>query len=181
MKVLGISGSLRADSFNSRALLAAKTLAPQDITIEIAHLHAIPLFDADLLKSGEPTAVAQLRSQIRDADAVLIATPEYNSSLPGVLKNALDWMSLPPQPPFIEKPVAILGASVGVTGTARVQQDLRKVITAMNGYTVNKPEVLIREAPTKFNADGELTDEATRGFIGELLVSLQRLRHRLRD
>ena len=180
MKVLGISGSLRKGSYNSMALRAAQKLAPAGITVEIADISRIPMYNDDVRAAGEPAEVAALKAQIRAADAVLLVTPEYNFSIPGVLKNTLDWMSRPPEPPFDGKPVAIMGASPGPVGTARVQYDLRKVLVFMNSFTVNKPEVFIASAPSKFNAEGELTDEMTAKFIKDLLVSLQALKARLR-
>ena len=122
---------------------------------------------------ASPAEVAELKAKVRAADALLIATPEYNFSIPGVLKNTLDWMSRPPEPPLDGKPVAIMGASGGPLGTARRQYDLRKVLVYMNAFTVNKPEVFIPYAQNKFNAQGDLTDEATAKFIADLLVSLQ--------
>ena len=180
MKVLGISGSLRKGSYNSMALRAAQKLAPEGVSVEIADISRIPMYNDDVRAAGEPAEVAALKAQIRAADAVLLVTPEYNFSIPGVLKNTLDWMSRPPEPPFDGKPVAIMGASPGPVGTARVQYDLRKVLVFMNTFTVNKPEVFIANCAAKFNAEGELTDEASAKFIKDLLVSLQALRARLR-
>jgi chromate reductase len=179
MKVLGISGSLRKGSYNSMALRAAQKLAPEGVSVEIADISRIPMYNDDVRAAGEPAEVAALKAQIRAADAVLLVTPEYNFSIPGVLKNTLDWMSRPPEPPFDGKPVAIMGASPGPVGTARVQYDLRKVLVFLNTFTVNKPEVFISNAATKFNAEGELVDDATAKFIGDLLVSLQKLKTRV--
>ena len=180
MNVLGISGSLRKASYNTMALRAAQRLAPAGMSIEIADLAEIPMFNDDVREHGLPAPVAELKARVKAADGVLIVTPEYNFSIPGVLKNALDWLSRPPEPPFDGKPVAIMGASPGPLGTARVQYDLRKVLVYMNTFTVNKPEVFIGQAASKFNAQGELTDEATAKFIGDLLLSLQKLHERLR-
>lgn len=179
MKVLGISGSLRKGSYNSMALRAAQKLAPQGMAIEIADISRIPLYNDDVRAAGEPPEVAALKAQIRAADAVLLVTPEYNFSIPGVLKNTLDWMSRPPEPPFDGKVVGIMGASPGPVGTARVQYDLRKVLVFMNAFTVNKPEVFISSCAGKFDADGNLTDETTAKFIGDLLVSIQNLKKRV--
>jgi chromate reductase len=179
MKVLGICGSLRKGSYNAMALRAAQKLVPQGMTLDIADISQIPLYNDDVRLAGEPAAVAALKAQIRAADAVLLATPEYNFSIPGVLKNTLDWMSRPPEPPFDGKVVALMGASPGPVGTARVQYDLRKVLVFMNAFTVNKPEVFISNSASRFNAEGELTDEATAKFIGDLLVSVQNLKKRL--
>jgi chromate reductase len=161
------------------ALRAAQKLAPAGMTIEIGDISRIPMYNDDVRAAGEPAEVTALKAQVRAADAVLLVTPEYNFSIPGVLKNTLDWMSRPPEPPFDGKPVAIMGASPGPLGTGRVQYHLRQVLVFMNTFTVNKPEVFIASAAGKFNAQGELTDETTAKFIGELLVSLQNLKTRV--
>jgi chromate reductase, NAD(P)H dehydrogenase (quinone) len=179
MKVLGISGSLRKGSYNSMALRAAQKLAPQGMSIDIADISRIPMYNDDVRAAGEPPEVAALKAQIRAADAVLLVTPEYNFSIPGVLKNTLDWMSRPPEPPFDGKVVGIMGASPGPVGTARVQYDLRKVLVFMNAFTVNKPEVFISNCAGKFDAQGNLTDEASAKFVGDLLVSIQNLKKRV--
>lgn len=179
MKVLGISGSLRKGSFNSMALRAAQKLAPAGMEISMADISQIPMYNDDVRAAGEPAAVTALKTQVRAADAVLIVTPEYNFSIPGVLKNTLDWLSRPPEPPFDGKTVAIMGASPGPVGTARVQYHMRQVMVFMNAFVVNKPEVFISNCASKFNEQGELTDETTAKFIGELLVSLQKLKTRV--
>lgn len=179
MKVLGISGSLRKGSFNSMALRAAQKLAPAGMEISMADISQIPMYNDDVRAAGEPAAVTALKAQVRAADAVLIVTPEYNFSIPGVLKNTLDWLSRPPEPPFDGKTVAIMGASPGPVGTARVQYHMRQVMVFMNAFVVNKPEVFISNCASKFNEQGELTDETTAKFIGELLVSLQKLKTRV--
>jgi len=178
-KILAISGSLRKASTNTMALRAAQKLAPAGMSIEIADISQIPLYDDDVRSLGEPASVQTLKAQIRAADAVLIATPEYNFSIPGVLKNALDWVSRPPEPPFDGKPVAIMGAAPGPVGTARVQYHLRQVLVFMNTFTVNKPEVFISQSGTKFTPEGELKDEMTAKFITELLVALKTLAERV--
>ena len=180
MNVIGISGSLRKGSYNSMALRAAQKLAPAGMTLTIADIADIPMYNDDVRAAGEPEVVLALKAQIAAADAVLLVTPEYNFSIPGVLKNTLDWLSRPPQTPFDGKPVAIMGASPGPVGTARVQYHLRQVLVFMNSFTVNKPEVFISHAGTKFNAQGELTDEATAKFITDLLVSLDKLATRVK-
>lgn len=179
MKVLAICGSLRKASYNAMALRAAQKLAPAGMTIEVADIAAIPMYNDDVRVAGEPQPVADLKAKVRTADAVLLVSPEYNFSVPGVLKNTLDWMSRPPEPPFDGKVVAIMGASGGPLGTARGQYDLRKILVYMNTFTVNKPEVFIGNAASKFNADGELTDEATAKFISDLLASVQNLKKRV--
>lgn len=180
MKVVAISGSLRKDSFNTWVLRAAQKLAPAGMTIEIADISQIPLYNEDLRAGGaEPVAVVAVKAQLRAADAILLSTPEYSFSMPGVFKNTLDWLARPPEPPFIGKTVAILGATTSLVGTARAQYHLRQVLTSMNSFVVNKPEVFVREAPGKFSASGELTDEATAKLIKELLDALQKLKTRL--
>ena len=179
MNVLGISGSARKASFNTLALRAAQKLAPEGMTIQIGDISAIPLYNEDLKAAGLPDAVAQFKEQVRAADAVLIVSPEYNFSVPGGLKNMLDWLSRPPEPPFDGKVVAIMGASTGILGTARMQYHLRQVLLYMNTWTVAKPEVFINMAQTKFGPDGELTDAPTAKIITDLLVSLQTLKKRV--
>jgi chromate reductase, NAD(P)H dehydrogenase (quinone) len=179
MNVLGISGSLRQGSYNAMALRAAQKLAPPGMTITIADIRPIPLYDDDVRAQGFPPAVQALKDLVRAADAILLVTPEYNFSIPGVLKNTLDWLSRPPEPPFDGKTVAIMGASPGPVGTARVQYHLRQVMVFLNAFVVNKPEVFIANCAGKFNERGELTDETTAKFIGDLLVSLQKLKQRV--
>jgi chromate reductase len=179
MNIIGLSGSLRAGSYNTLALKAAQRLAPAGITIDIAGIGDIPLYNDDQRARGEPLPVAALKAKIRQADAVLIATPEYNFSIPGVLKNTLDWMSRPPEPPFAGKVVGIIGASPGPVGTARVQYDLRKVMVFMDAFTVNKPEVFINHCAEKFDAQGQLTDEAGGKFLVDLLLAMRALKQRL--
>jgi len=179
MNVLAIAGSLRERSYNVMALRAARKLAPAGMQITIADIRGVPLFDQDLRAGGDPAEVERLREQVRGADAVLIACPEYNASVPGVLKNVIDWLSLPPNQPFEGKPVAILGASAGALGTSRAQPHLRQVLSFLNTVAVNKPEVFIGTAQNKFDADGELVDAPTADFIGGLLLSLQALGARL--
>jgi chromate reductase len=172
MKVLGISGSLRKGSYNTGALRAAQALAPDGMTIDMAEIGDIPLYNEDVRSAGLPPSVERFRKEIAAADALLFVSPEYNFSIPGVLKNAIDWASRPPNQPFNERPVAIMGASGGPLGTARMQYDLRKTLYGLNAFVLNKPEVFIREAGTKFDEAGNLTDETTKEFIGKLLASL---------
>ena len=180
MNVLGICGSLRKASFNMMALRAAQSLAPQGMTITIADISQVPLYNEDVKGAGFPPAVQLLRDQVKAADALLIVSPEYNFSIPGVLKNAIDWASRPPEQPFDGKPVAIMGASPGMVGTARMQYHLRQVFLFLNTQTVVKPEVFIAQAAGKFNEQGELVDEMAKKVIGELLVSLQKTAQRPR-
>src|SRR5215468_7870446 len=174
ISVLAICGSLRAGSYNRAALRTAIELKPPGMTIETADIGSFPLYNEDVRAQGFPLPVETFRRQIREADALLFVTPEYNYSISGVLKNAIDWASRPPDQPFAGKPVAMMGAGAGMAGTARAQYDLRKSCVFLDMHPLNKPEVLIGQAQTKFDADGRLTDEAGCGFIRDLLVALER-------
>jgi chromate reductase, NAD(P)H dehydrogenase (quinone) len=180
MKIVGLSGSLRKGSYNSAALRAAQALAPEGTVIEIAEIGDLPLYNDDVRAAGFPPPAERLRAQIAAADAVLLVTPEYNYSISGVLKNAIDWASRPPSQPFEAKPVAIMGASPGLFGSARAQYHLRQMLIFLNAMPVNRPEVMIGQAQNKFDADGNLTDEPTREFIRKLLVSLRDWTERLK-
>ena len=171
--VLGICGSLRAGSYNRAALRTAIELKPPGMAIETADIGSIPLYNEDVRALGFPPPVEKLRAQIAAADALLFATPEYNYSIPGVLKNAIDWASRPPDQPFAGKPVAIMGAAAGMAGTARAQYDLRRSCVFLDMHPLNKPEVFIGQAQTKFDASGRFTDEVGRGLIRDLLVALE--------
>lgn len=170
--VLGVAGSLRQRSYNRAALRAAIELAPAGMTIETFDLTPVPLYDEDVRQRGLPAAVEELRDKMRAADALLIATPEYNHSTSGVLKNAVDWASRPPDQPFDMKPIAIMGASPGRTGTARAQSHLRQSLAVLNGFVLNRPGVLIGGAGEVFDDDLRLTDEPTREAIAKLLTAL---------
>jgi chromate reductase, NAD(P)H dehydrogenase (quinone) len=172
VKVLGMSGSLRKASFNTAALRAAAELLPEGMTLETAELGILPHYDDDVRLKGYPPVVQHFRDRIKEADAILFVTPEYNYSVSGVLKNAIDWASRPPDQPFNDKPAAIMGASPSALGTGRAQYHLRQSCVFLNMHLVNKPEVMIAAAHTKFDEQGKLTDEATRGFVRDLLVSL---------
>ena len=172
MHILGISGSLRQASLNSAALRACAEVLPAGVSLSIADLSAIPLYNEDVRAHGLPAAVQQLREQIRAADALVIATPEYNYSIPGVLKNAIDWASRPPEQPFSGKPVALIGATPGGLGTSRAQYHLRQVFVYLNAHLLNQPEVFISAAPSKFDADGQLTDADTADKLGKMLAAL---------
>ncbi len=169
---LGISGSLRAASLNTATLRAAATLAPQETTLTLADIAGVPLYNDDVRASGIPASVEALQRQIAAADAVIIATPEYNYAVPGVLKNAIDWISRTEPQPFARKPVAIIGATPGAFGTARAQYDLRKSFVYLDAYVLNKPEVLIAAAHTRFDANGQLTDTTTRNILASMLTAL---------
>jgi chromate reductase, NAD(P)H dehydrogenase (quinone) len=180
LSVLAFVGSLRKGSYNKMVLQAAMELKPADMQIEDFDIAPIPLYNEDEKDKGYPPIVATLREKIRNADAILIVTPEYNYSMPGVLKNAIDWASRPPDQPFNDKPVAIMGASSGILGTARAQYHLRQTCVFLNMHPINKPEVLIARAQDKFDASGRLTDEIARKLIAELLANLATWTRRLK-
>ena len=174
-----ISGSLRAGSHNTAALRAAAGLAPEGVVIAEAGIGDIPLYNEDVKADVFPATVLRLQHAIASADAVLIATPEYNYSVPGVLKNAIDWVSRTEPQPFANKPVAIMGASRSALGTGRAQYDLRKMFAYLDAHLLYKPEIMISAAHTRFDADGKLTDAATRKFLASLLTALRDWIHRL--
>jgi len=180
VKILGVSGSLRRDSYNTAALRAAQELAPAGVTLETFDIAPIPLYNEDVRAQGFPPAVEDFRARIKAADALLIVTPEYNYSIPGVLKNAIDWASRPPEQPFNGKPIALMGASIGAFGTARAQYHLRQSFVFMNGLVLNQPEVMIGAAGTRFDAEGKLIDEKSRELITALLTGLRDWTLRLR-
>ena len=181
MKVLSMVGSLRKGSYNKLALRAAMELKPAGMEIEQAEIGDLPLYDDDLREAGYPPTVQKLREQVRAADALLLVTPEYNYSVPGVLKNAIDWCSRPPDQPLDGKPAAIMGASTGKLGTARAQYHLRQICVFVNVLPVNRPEVMLSGAAKLFDADGRLTDEPSRKFIADLLMSLEAWTKRLQQ
>ena len=172
LNVMGISGSLRKGSFNTAVLRAAIELAPAGMTIVQHDIRDIPLYDDDVRAKGQPESVQRFRDAIAKADALLVVTPEYNYSLPGVLKNAIDWASRPPQQPFAGKPAALMGASGGMSGTMRAQYHFRQVAVFLDLHVLNKPEVFVRNAGSLIDAEGKLTDEATRKVIADQLVAL---------
>jgi chromate reductase len=180
MKILGISGSLRHGSFNTAALRAAQELAPAGMSIEIFDIATIPLYNEDVKAQGFPPVVQELRARIKAADGLLLATPEYNYSTSGVLKNAIDWASRPPEQPFEGKPIAIMGASPGALGTARAQGHLRHMFIFLDGLLMNRPEVMVNGAAGKFDAEGKLTDQATRDSLAAMLTAFKAWVLRLR-
>lgn len=170
--VLGFVGSLRERSHNRALLAAAEEYLPEGMTLETFDIADIPLYNNDVYEAGLPEAVQRFRERIANADALLIATPEYNHSVPGVLKNALDWASRPPDQPFNGKPVAIMGASSGLGGTLRAQMHLRNILASLNTHPVNRPQVTVRQAADKFDKHGRLTDEQTVEHLRALLTAL---------
>ena len=173
VRILGIVGSLRQGSFNRAALRTAQELAPAGMTIDVFDIAPVPLYNEDVRQQGFPPAVEELRTKIKQADGLLIVTPEYNYSVPGVLKNAIDWASRPPEQPFDGKPIGIMGASGGALGTGRAQYHLRQCFVFLNGLVMNRPEVMISAAQNRFDASGKLTDQPTRDFIGAHLAAFK--------
>jgi chromate reductase, NAD(P)H dehydrogenase (quinone) len=170
MHILGIPGSLRAGSFNRSLLRAAQEAAPAGMEIEAFDLASIPLYNGDVEAQGDPEPVAAFKAKIRAADALLFVTPEYNYGVPGVLKNAVDWASRPPGKSVLNgKPAAIMGASQGTGGTARAQLQLRQAFVFTQTIAMLQPEVLVAKAQDKFDAQGRLTDEVTRGYVRKFL------------
>ena len=170
VKVAGFAGSLRQGSFNRALLRAAVELAPERMAIETLDIADIPLFNADVEAQGDPEPVAAFKRAIGAADGLLIATPEYNLGVPGVTKNAIDWASRPPRESVLDgKPVAVMGATPGMGGTARGQSQLRQAFVFTNSYAMPQPEVLVRRASDLFDVDGRLTDESTRDHLVKFL------------
>jgi chromate reductase len=172
MTVLAMSGSLRKQSYNTALLHAAMDVAPEGMVIEEVSLADLPLYNDDVRLAAYPPAVQAFRDRIVAADALLMASPEYNYSLSGVLKNAVDWASRPPGSLFARKPLAIVGAATGLYGTARGQGHLRTIMNGLDAVVVNKPEVLVGQAASKFDAAGQLTDETARTLLRDLMVAL---------
>ena len=176
LEVVGIAGSLRRGSLNRALLRAAVESAPAGLRITPHDLADVPLYNGDVEASGVPPAVLALRDAIRRSDGLLIATPEYNHGVPGVLKNAIDWLSRPPRDSALDGAVAaIMGASPGMTGTARSQTQLRQAFVFTNTYALLQPEVLVGRAHEKFDADGRLTDDKTRQFLRTFLERFMEL------
>jgi chromate reductase, NAD(P)H dehydrogenase (quinone) len=172
IKIVAFSGSLRKDSYNSALINAALELKPEDMDIEILDISGIPMFNDDERTKEIPESVKFFSEKISSADGLLITTPEYNYSIPGVLKNAIDWASKMSTQPFNEKPTAIMGASPGALGTVRAQMHLRQIAFAVNMHILNKPEVYVTFAKEKFDSEGKLIHEPTRVIIKKLLVAL---------
>jgi chromate reductase len=181
VNILGFAGSLRKNSYNRSLLRAALELVPKDAKLEIFDLDGIPPFNQDL-ENEPPEKVKEFKAKIRAADAILISTPEYNYSIPGVLKNAIDCASRPyGDNAFEHKPVAIMGASPGMMGTARAQYHLRQCFVFLTCFALNQPEVMVPFAQEKIDRDGKVTDQKTREKIRELLESLVAWTKRLKQ
>jgi chromate reductase len=173
MQILGICGSLRKGSLNMVALRACQELMPQGMTLRITRIDDIPLFNQDVFDAGLPEPAKRFRAEVAAADGLLIASPEYNFSVTAALKNAIDWGSRAPNQVFQDKPIAIFSATTGPVGGARNQYDLRRILSQLWGHVLPRPEVFIGNAASKFDAQGRLTDEATRKFLSELLAGFQ--------
>jgi len=172
LRTLGIAGSLRAGSLNRALLRAAVDLAPAGMVIDIFDLAAVPLYNGDVEAAGDPPGVATFKRAIADADGVLMATPEYNHGVPGVMKNAIDWASRPPGTAVLGgKPVGIIGASPGITGSARGQSQLRQAFEFTNSYCMPQPELLVFKAHEKFDEGGRLTDDPTAQYLQRYLAA----------
>ena len=178
MKIAGICGSLRKGSYNAFLLKAAEQLLPEDTSLVVASIEGLPLYDADLdlpAAKERPASVNSFRKILSEVDAILIASPEYNYSIPGGLKNAIDWASRGVDSPLLNKPVALIGASIGLFGTARMQMAFLPVFQYLNMQVVYKPEVLVTQANTKFDEHGNLTDEKAKEFLTQKLANLKAL------
>ena len=171
-KFIAISGSLRKGSYNTMTLKVMQQIAPAHISIEHLSIAEIPFYNQDLHDGKFPDEVMKLADTIRAADAVIIVSPEYNYSVPGVLKNAIDMLSRLPKQPFDMKAVGILGASPGMLGTVRMQYHLRQIMVFLNAYVMNKPEIMISKANTKFDEAGNMTDDKTKEILGKFIEGL---------
>lgn len=184
MKILAFAGSLRKASLNRSLLKAAIDLRPKGMHIDTFDLIDIPLYNGDVEAEATPESAQSFKDAIRKADGILIASPEYNHGISGVLKNAIDWASRPGKEKSVSlanKPVGILGASTGQLGTARSQDQLRHTLKALNVYCMPKPEILVFKANDKFDDSGKLTDETTREFLEKFMVSLEKWVERFMD
>jgi chromate reductase, NAD(P)H dehydrogenase (quinone) len=181
MKILGIAGSLRRASYNRALLEAARELCPESMLLDTFDLDDIPLYNADWDVDGlRPAPVDRIKAAVTAADGLLIATPEYNHSVPGVLQNAIDWVSRPAmKSPLVNKPVAIIGASPGAIGGARGQQQLKLVLISTLALVMPHPGVVVGQAPEKFDASGALVHEPTRMFLAAFLEDLETWVHRV--
>jgi chromate reductase, NAD(P)H dehydrogenase (quinone) len=181
LRLVGFAGSLRRDSYNLALLSAVREVAPEDVEIDILDISRIPLYNADEEAGGDPAAVAEFKDAIRQSEGVVIATPEYNHGVPGVMKNLIDWASRPPRSnPLDGKPIAIMGASPGMTGTARAQSQLRQAFVFTNSYCMPQPEILVARCADKFDAEGRLVDEATRKFLTPYMAAVSAWMRRFR-
>jgi chromate reductase len=174
IRVLGFAGSLRKTSYNRALLRAAVGLAPEGLEIATFDLDDIPLYNGDVEAEGDPEPVVRFKQAIAGADGVLFVTPEYNHGVPGVMKNSVDWASRPPRDAVLQrKPVGIIGASPGITGSARGQSQLRQAFEFTESICMPQPELLVFKAHEKFDAEGNLTDAATGQFLAKYLAAFR--------
>ncbi len=169
---VAISGSLRKESFNTMVLKTTQELAPNHISIEQISIADVPMYNFDLHEKVFPEPIEKLCTAIKNADALIIVTPEYNYSVPGVLKNIIDFLSTHPAKPFDKKAVGIISASPSLLGGVRSQYHLRQILVAINAMTMNIPEVVITEVNKKFDETGNLTDEKTKEFLQKFIEAL---------
>jgi chromate reductase len=182
VQVVAFAGSLRRASYNRALLRAAEELVPERMALTVVTLDDVPLYNQDLEDEGDPPGVTALREAVAVADGLLIATPEYNHGVSGVTKNAVDWLSRPPRHSVLDgKPVAVLGASPGITGSARGQSQLRQAFVFTNSPAMPQPEILVYRAHEKFDDDGRLTDEPTRKYLARFLEAFAAWIDRFRD
>lgn len=177
LRFVVLLGSLRKASYHGTLARSLQSLAPDGVSIEtLGPIQEIPHYDADIQALGFPDSVARMGQRIKEADAVIIVTPEYNYSVPGALKNALDWLSRLPEAPFASKPVAIQSGSPGMIGGARAQYHLRQILVFLDAMVLNKPEVMISQLPTKIDQEqGNIIDEPTKEFVASQLAALTKL------
>ena len=174
-RVVAVAGSLRRGSYNRALIEAARQLAPHGMTIDTIEIGGLPFYNADVESEGDPSGVATFKASLQDADGILIATPEYNDGIPGVLTNAVDWASrLPGRSPLTDKPVAIMGASPSQIGTARAQLHLRQLLGHARARVLPPPELLVARAHERFDARLQLIHEGTRLVLTELLERFAR-------
>lgn len=179
-RVLGLAASLRRASLNGGLLRAAREMSPEDVVYDGFDLGKIPFFNADVEAEGDPAPVAELKQKIQSADAVLIASPEYDYAVPGVLVTSLDWALRPPTP-LRHKPVGIIGASPGASGTARSQMILRQILLHAPAYVMPEPQILVGSARQRFDEEGNLTDEETRERLERFVVALREWSRRMQS
>ena len=180
IQLVGMSGSLRKGSYNTMLLKAAARLLPVDVSMDIVSIEDIPLYNADLdlpAAKQRPEVVEHFRKMLTDADGILISSPEYNYSIPGGLKNAIDWASRGEDSPLLRKPVAVIGATTGLWGTARMQMAFHNVFLFLDMKPVYKPEVLVAQAEKKFDKEGNLIDEMAKKLLKQKLEALKEMIH----
>jgi len=180
IQLIGLSGSLRKGSYNTMLLKAAAQLLPTDVSMDIISIADIPLYNADLdlpAANKRPETVEHLRKMLADADGILISSPEYNYSIPGGLKNAIDWASRGEDSPLLRKPIAVIGATTGMWGTTRMQIAFHAVFLFLDMKPVYKPEVLVAKAEKKFDKDGNLIDDTTKKLVRAKLEALKEMIH----